>query len=144
MSDDIKIGFSHSLDGSLAFQFAVKAYSDFYSEGINALRLKGDNKVIYAMNGSQYVGVIIFERITVGEGQNLNIIKSYVDPEHRGVGIWEIMWKELVEMAKLWNVSKITGRVSSKNTKMQAKCEAVGRKAVSINYEFEVLKDKSV
>lgn len=140
LNKKITTKYSATLNGSPAFQFAMKAYAHFTNPESDTLTISGDNQLIYAWDLERElpVGVIVFKVINNGCYQKAWIVKSFVDAEYRRQGIWSSMWNDLNFICREQNITKIEGRIFKNNISMQKAAEEAGRELNSHNYIYQV------
>lgn len=99
-----------------------------------------DQKAIVALDGPVIVGLMLIEDCKWKN--SLMVVLGYVVPTYRRKGIYTELWNRAVEKAQELERVLIEGATYIDNRVMQAVMDKHGRKAVSINYEYQVPKYK--
>lgn len=110
-------------------ELARKGYMD-------TLHVYWDDKVIALRIDSDLVGVMTYRKIQ--HTSSLWISLSYIDPQHRGAGLYKKLYAELVVKAKEEKVRFIDSGTDVNNHQAQRAFASVGRKVTSYSYRSEV------
>lgn len=129
-----------SLDASGALLMAVEGYAALLREGLadpHYNMLSGTYKTVTCSTKRRgIIGLICFDEWNTPE--RFWIYFAYVKPECRRRGVYRGMWNHLLDIAKASNVKSIGSATYVENEPMKATYEALGRRARSITYEYEV------
>ena len=127
------------LGGHKAFGFAIRAHAALLVDGTadeTASMIGWDTKAVIALDGGEIIGIITYD-IIKWRG-DLAVGVGYVIPQHRGAGVYRLMWNDLVKEAKTAKCGRIYGAIKVGNTEMRAIAAKLGREEESINVIFRV------
>ena len=82
------------------------------------------------------VGIIVWS--TVAWQRDAFILLGYVDPKHRGRGIYTALYRRLVEIARQAGLRTVSGTVAYRNTAMRAVAERQGRTPIAVTFSEEL------
>lgn len=94
-------------------------------------------KTIVARLKGRVVGVIVWERVEASREAWITL--GYVDPDCRGRGVYNALYRRLVEVARRESLRSVAGGVSATNATMRAVAERQGRVARAVTYAEEIV-----
>lgn len=83
---------------------------------------------------NELIGFILYEEKT----DECDIKLGWVDPAHRGKGIYSRMWETLMWLMQSKGVSRITSRVHVDNEKMLRLADKQGRKPLYTVFDYDL------
>lgn len=95
-----------------------------------------DHKAFVAEQFDVPIGILTYEH--VDWTNSWSVVLGYVQPKHRGQGVYRALWEALVAKAREEKRHHVNGITSVENLEMQHVAEALGREAHSITYRFEL------
>lgn len=103
----------------------------------------GNEQLIFARNGSvaqrPVIGALMWDAQEDGSWWTQ---LGYVDPQYRGLGVYQLLWERVVQRAIELRVRRIQGGTAWGNDRMRRLMEQLGRRPAHVLYDFLPGKDK--
>jgi hypothetical protein len=123
-----------------ALILGMKGWLEIYEAGLAqcVLPFSWDNNAVMCTDNGHEVGVIVWSEQKWCK--SAYIIMGYVKPEFRRIGIYKLMWNNLVEHIKKNHpdLIKLEGGTHPKNMDMREVMHRLQRKATSYNYTYDL------
>jgi predicted GNAT family acetyltransferase len=128
-------------DAGSVLSYALTAHAELHTKGwTDVSGLLGEERVIAAIDKKtkQIAGVIAFYEL---EDEKIFWIQlTYVTYVYRKMGVYKLMWKDLVKIAKEEQIRAIDGAHHVDNVAMGLTMRSVGRIPTFIFHRFDVCK----
>ena len=138
MPEEVEIRYYQPLNGSPLVPLATRAWADIMEAGLGGpyTLLSWDNHGLGAFHGEELVGLLVWA--DVEWRREYQVTLGYVRPDWRQRGVYRRLWAHLVLRAQEAGRERIEGTTYLENHAMRAAMEGLGRRAVSINYTYDV------
>ena len=126
------------LNHSPGFRLALRGRSEIEDAGFGPgqASLHYSQKTIVGFVDGRAVGVIVWEKLE--HDREAWIVLGYVDPAFRGRGVYNALYRRLVEAARRDGLRSVAGGVVASNAAMRAVAERQGRVAKCLIYSEEI------
>ena len=136
---DVTISLANPIGGTPVVPFFLQNYGKLIEDGHANPFIMGSNKsrAVFASIDNKVVGHIVFD-IQEDVSKTAWIVFSCIDDNYRQRGLYKLIHKHFVTVAKQFGSSKIASHVHITNKTRQASCESVGMKPVFYRMEQDL------
>lgn len=136
---DVIIRFANPISGTPAVPFFLKNYGKLIEDGYAHPIIAGTNKskAIYATINNKIVGTIVFD-IQEDVAKTAWIVFGCIDDNFRQRGLYKLIHKHLVTIAKNLGSTKVTSLVHVNNRAMLETSVKLGKKPIFYRVEMEI------